>query len=159
MISSAIRWFWSSFCNSCNCCAVVADFLAEGTPFHRAGDGLAHGGNIKRLVEIIAGAEAQSQAERVHRFVSGEHDDFDARVHGLEMFEQFDAGHADHADVRDGDVNLVLLGQLDGAAAVVGHEQIVFILEDDAQRLPRPLLIIDDEKRAFLRRAGETRPV
>ncbi len=54
--------------------------------------------------------------------------------------------------------NGVLAGEFDGLLAAVGKEDLVFILEDDADGLPRPLLVIDDKEDGLrgraLRRAG-----
>ena len=133
---------------------VGADFVGEGVPLHGGGDGFADGGDVEGFVEIIARAQAQGAADGVHRLVSGEHDDFDGGLDGLEFFQDFGAGHAGHADVHDGGVDFVVAGQFEGARAVAGDEQIIIFLENDAQGLPRPFLVIHDEE-GWARRVGQ----
>jgi len=72
-----------------------------------------------------------------------------------ESFQEFDA-EMPACDVENGDVDLVLAGEFDGALAVVGEDQIVILLEDDAQGLPRALLVIDDEEGGFFPRGLRT---
>jgi hypothetical protein len=131
---------------------VVEDFVRERVPLHGRGDRLANGGDVKRLVQIIARAQAQRPADGVHRFVSRQHDDFHRRLEGLELFQDFRPGHPGHTDVHHGGVDLVLFGQFQRARPVGGDEQVVIFLENDAQGLPRPFLIIHDQE-------GWARPV
>ncbi len=95
---------------------VGADFVGEGMPFHGGGDGFANGGDVEGFVEVIAGAQAQGLADGVDRLVSGEHDDFDGGLDGFESFQHLGPAHAGHADVQDGGVDFVLLGQFEGVA-------------------------------------------
>ncbi len=41
--------------------------------------------------------------------------------------------------------------------AAAGDDHVVLVLEDDAQGLPRPLLVIDDEQRQLSRRGAAAR--
>ncbi len=125
---------------------VGADFIGKGMALHRGGNGLAHGGDVKWLVEVIARAQAQGLADGLDRLVGGEHDDFGRRLDGFEPFQDFRPAHPSHANVQDGDVDLVLLGQFHGALAVGGNQQVVIVLEDDTQGLSRTFLIIDNEE-------------
>ncbi len=128
---------------------VGADFVGEGVPLHGGGDGLADGGDVEGFVEVIAGAQAQGLADGVHRLVGGEHDDFDGGLDGLEFFQDFGAAHAGHADVQDGGVDFVLCGPVRGRRGPSeAMSKVVIVLENDAQGLPRPFLVIHDEKGA-----------
>ena len=53
------------------------------------------------------------------------------------------------ANVQHRDVNLVLLGQFDRGGAVAGHEDVVIVLENDPERLARPVFVIHNQQRAF----------
>jgi hypothetical protein len=46
-----------------------------------------------------------------------------------------------------------LPGEFNGAFAVAGHEEMVFILEHDAQRLARAFFIIHDQESPLLRQS------
>ena len=127
---------------------VGPDFVGEGMPLHGGGDGFADGGDVEGLVEVIAGAQAQGLPDGVHRFVSGEHDDFNRGLDGLEFFQHLGAAHAGHADVQHGRVDFMLAGQFQGVQAVGGEQEGVIVLENNTQGLPRPLLVIHDEQGA-----------
>ena len=125
---------------------VAADFALQRAPMHRVGHGRPHRGDVERLVDVIAGAQPQGLPHRVGGLEGRHHDDLDAGIHVLETFQQFDPRHARHADIQDGHINLVALGQLDGRGAVGSHPHLVFVLENDAQRLPRPFLVVHHQE-------------
>ena len=41
-------------------------------------------------------------------------------------------------------------GEINGLRPIARDEDLVVILEDDAQRLPRPFFVINDQERQFL---------
>ena len=64
----------------------------------------------------------------------------------LQPFQQFNAGHSAHADIQHRYIDFVFLRQLDGSGAIAGKEQLVIVLEDHLQRLPRAFFIIHDQQ-------------
>ena len=113
---------------------------------HRAGHGRPHGGEVEGLVDVVAGAQPQGLAHGLGGLEGRHHDDLDAGVDGLEPFQQFDSRHARHADVQHGHIDFMELGQLEGEGAVRGHPHFVFVPENEAQRLPRPFLVVHHEQ-------------
>ena len=105
--------------------------------------------NVKRLVDVVAGPQPQRLPHGVGGLEGGHHDHLDVGIDVFEPFEHLDARHARHANIQNGHINLVVLGQLDGGGAVGGHQHLVFVLEDDPQRLPRTFLVIHDQERAL----------
>ncbi len=128
---------------------VAADFALQGAAMHRVGHGRPHCRDVERLVDVIAGAEPQGLAHGFAGLEGRHHDDLDAGVHGLETFQQFDSRHAGHADIQDGDIDFVVLGQLDGGGPVGSHPHFVLVLENDVQRLPRPFLVVHHQECAL----------
>ena len=112
---------------------VGVDFAFEAAPLHGVGHGGAHGGNVERLVDVIARPQPQRLPHGVRGLESGHHHRLDARVHKLQPLQHFDAGHARHANVQHRHVDPVLLGQFDRRGAVAGQQDIIFILKDDPQ--------------------------
>ena len=104
-------------------------------------------------MKVVARAVAEGLPRRGERLVGGEHHDLDARVELLEMAQQLRAGHAGHADVQHGGVHAAALRDLQRLGAAAGEDQIVKILEDNAERLPRPFLVVHDKERRA-RRGG-----
>ena len=144
-----MRWF----CNSVSSCwtfsALVWISLSRVRRCMAVGHGGAHGGDVKRLVDVIAGAQPQRLADGVRGFERRHHHRLDVGIHVFQAFEHFDAGHAGHADVQHRHVNFVFLRQFDRRRPVLGHQQIIIVLENDAQRLARPLLVIHNQQRAL----------
>src|ERR1019366_8751733 len=127
---------------------VAVNFTFERAPLHRLADGGADGGKVERLVDVIARAQPQCLTNRVRRFKRRHHDHLDARVHVFEAFQNFDARHAGHANVQHRHVNEMLLRQINRRWSVLGHQHIVFVLENNPQRLSRPVLVVHNQQRA-----------
>ena len=128
---------------------VGVDLLGNQVAFHRVGNGGAHGGNVERLGQIIARSQPQRLPSRFNRLVGSQHDDLDRRIYFLELAQQFDSRHPGHADVQHRRVHGMLLHQFDGFVAVVRQQDVVVVLEDDAERLPRALFVVHDQQRTF----------
>ena len=126
----------------------AVDFAFERAPLHGLADGGADGGEVERLVDVIARAQPQRLSDRVRRLKRRHHDRLDVRVHIFETFQNFDARHAGHANVQHGHVNGMFLRQLNRRWPVLGHQHVVFVLENDPQRLPRTILIVHHQQRA-----------
>ena len=102
------------------------------------------------LPEIIARAsEAQRLPRCFERLVGGQHHDLDRGVDRLEFAQHFHAGHPLHQDVEHRHVDGLVLGQRERLDAARGNEHIVIVLEDDAQRLPWPFLVIAGDEEGF----------
>ena len=110
---------------------VGVDFAFQRVPLHGVRDGGAHGGNIERLIDVVAGAQAQRLAHGIGRLEGGHHHHLDAGINVFQAFEGFDPGHARHANVQHGGINPVCLGQFDCRRAIAGHQDMVIILEND----------------------------
>ena len=123
-----------------------------------AGHGGAHRGDVEGLVQVVAGAVADGLARRLDGLEGGEHDDLDGGIDLLEFLEQVHARHPEHHNVEHCDVDGLLLCERDGIHAVGRGEHVVFVLENDTQRLPGPLFVIDDEE-GRLRRDGREQQV
>jgi hypothetical protein len=122
--------------------------LGEATAVHGAGDGGAHGFEVEGFGEVVAGAVFKGLAGGFDGFVSGQHDDLDGGVALLQLFEEFDAGHAAHADIEDGDIDGVAVDQGEGLIAAVGQKHLIVFLEDHMEGLAWAQFVVDDEQNA-----------
>ncbi len=147
-ICSSTRWFCSSASSSWTFSALLWISLSEHPALHRLADGAADGGDVERLVDVVARAQPQRLPDRVRRLKRRDHDRLDVRPHEPQPLQHFDARHARHADVQDRHVNVVLLRQFNRRRPVLGHQQIVIVLENHPQRHPRPFLVVHDQQRA-----------
>ena len=126
--------------------AVVANLAAKGSALQRTRHRRAHRGEVKGLVDVVARAEPQRLPHRLGRFKRCHHHGLDARVEIAKAFENFNAGHARHANIKNSDIDSVILRDLDGRRPIFRHEYVKLVAEDDPQRHSRPLLIIDDQE-------------
>src|SRR5204862_3306941 len=70
---------------------VVANFRRERAPLDGGRHRGPNGGNVERFVQKVVGAVAQSLAQRLDGFISGQHDDFNVRVQRFKLSQQVDA--------------------------------------------------------------------
>ena len=103
---------------------------------------------VEGLVQVVAGPQPQRLAHGIDGLIRREHDDLDLRIDLLELLQESDAADAHHADVQDGDIDLLAAGHLQGRLPVAGHQQFVVVLEDHPERLAGALLVIHDQQRA-----------
>ena len=126
------------------------DFAFEDAALHRLADGGAHRRNVKRLVDVITGAEPERLPDGVGRLERRHHDRLHFGLHVFQALQNLDARHAGHADVQHRHVNVMFLRQLNRRRAVLGHEQVVVVLENYPQRLARAVFVVHNQQRAAL---------
>ncbi len=74
-----------------------------------------------------------------------DHDDFDEAVVFLDDAQDFEAADAGESDIEQHQIDVVLGEQGEGGLAARHSQDPVFALQDGGQRVPHPLVIIDDE--------------
>ena len=124
----------------------AVNFAFQHPALHGLGDGGSNGCDVEWLVDVVTRAQSQRLPDGVRRLECRHHDRLDFRVHKFEAFQNFDARHARHADVQHRHVNRMFLRQLNRRRPVLGHQQIVFILENNAQRLARAVLVVHNQQ-------------
>ena len=121
------------------------DGLGDAAQPQGARGGLADGGEVEGLAQIVAGAEPERLPRGLDGLVGREHDDLHVGIDLLEVAQHLDAGAARHADVEDGDMHGIVARKLDRLFAVLDGMHAEIVLEDHAQRKARAFLVVDDE--------------
>ena len=127
---------------------ILVHLTGHDVAFHRITDRLAQGGDVKRLIQVVTGSQPQRLARRLERLVGSEHDHFDRRIYPLQLLQNVDSRHSRHPDIQDGSVDLMIARQLHGLGAIVGHQNLILVLKNKANGLPRAFLVIDDQEGA-----------
>jgi len=103
---------------------------------------------------VVACPVAEGLPGGLDGFIGREHDGLDGRIEFLELLQQFNAGHAGHEDIQHGDMDFIFADALEGGDAIARKKDVVFVLEDNFQRLPRAVLVINDQQRRLVRPCG-----
>jgi hypothetical protein len=112
----------------------------------------------ERLDQVLEGAVGEGELHRLQRRVGGDHHDLDGRIGPLHAAEDLEAVHLRHLDVENHDVGPELGQHLQRRASAVGGGDLVGGLEQHAQGLARPQLVVDDEDTRGARGRGTDPP-
>ena len=99
----------------------------------------------ERLDQVLEGAMAEGQLDRLQRRVGRDHHDLDGGIDPLDAAQDLEAVDLRHLDVEDDQVGPELGQLIERAARAVGRLDLVVRLEDHAQRFTRAHLVVDDE--------------
>src|SRR6185436_12569504 len=83
--------------------------------------------------------------DRLQRRVGGDHHHLDGRVALLDMPQDLEPVHLRHLDVEDDEVRTVARHLVEPGGPAVGGANLVDPLQQHAERLTRPHLVVDDE--------------
>ena len=111
-----------------------------------------HGGNIERLVQIIAGPETERLPRCLDRLVCGQHDYLDGWIDRLQLLQKLHPGHSHHHDIANRYIDVPFFRDGNRVDPVRGEDDLVVVFKYDAQGLARAFFIIDDQEGGF--RAG-----
>ena len=100
---------------------------------------------LEGLGQIVERAELHRRHRRAHGLHGGDEDHLHLLVDGLDPLEDLDAVHSREADVEEDEVDFARSDDLDGLAPVDRFEQLVVVLQDEAEGLPQPVVVVDDE--------------
>ena len=129
--------------------AAVAVHAGVGEPplGERAPDGRFDLLEVHRLADVVVGAVTDGLDGGLDRAEGGHDDHLDRRVPRLEGTRHRDAVHLRHAHVGDGEIEVLVLGALEGTwAAVARGDAIAFALQHLGQELTRDRVVVDDEE-------------
>ena len=101
--------------------------------------------DVERLGDVVESTELHGADRRLHGLGSRQHDDRHARIAAPHLLEQLEAVHARHDDVEEDDVERPGRERLQRVGARRDRDRVVGVLQDHAQRLAHPGLVVDDE--------------
>ena len=106
-------------------CAHFQRFGHEPAAGHGLGHEIEQFAHVKRLEEVVVGAELGGFDGGFGRAESGHHDDGQLRLGGMELLDQFEAGQARHLQIGEHHVARVLPGAGQALIAARGRGDLI----------------------------------
>ena len=123
----------------------VDDLAAECPLLQRPADERQDLVFLEGLGDVVERPELHRRHRRAHRLDRGDEDDLHVLVEGLQLSEHVDAVRVGQPDVEEDDVHLGRAERLQRPGAVGGLEHLVVVVQDQAEGLAQPGVVVHDQ--------------
>src|SRR5262249_49794850 len=121
-------------------------------PLDLAINDLLHFTGVKRLADVIVGAESQRLLGRFERTKASEHDDRKMRIDLADLTQPFNAADSGHPNVHDNGVGMFFFEEFEASLNAIGGVDPIIWFQEHAQAFTRPHFIVDNEDLGKFRR-------